>query len=75
MAKELSGGAVLCGLGRASQVRSIEPAGEAKAYNLVVAEFNTYFVGERGILVHDNTPRRPTPAAVPGVNTKLAAAH
>ncbi len=45
-------------------------ADEAKpepAYNLVVADFNTYFVGEHGILVHDNTPRRPTAAIVPGL--------
>ena len=37
------------------------------AYNLIVADFNSYFVGEHGILVHDNTPRRPTAAAVPGL--------
>ena len=40
---------------------------EAEAYNLVVADFNTYFVGETGILVHDNTPRLPTRATVPGL--------
>jgi len=67
MTKELGDDAVLCGLKRAARIRSIEPAGEAEAYNLVVAEFNTYFVGESGILVHDNTPRRPTRALVPGV--------
>jgi hypothetical protein len=74
MAKELGDGAVLCGLSRATRVRSIEPAGEAEAYNLVVAELNTYFVGESGVLVHDNTPRRPTRAAVPGVIAKKEAA-
>jgi Pretoxin HINT domain len=67
MTKELGDDAVLSGVRRAARVRSIEPAGEAEAYNLVVAEFNTYFVGESGILVHDNSPRRPTRALVPGV--------
>jgi hypothetical protein len=70
MAKELDDGAVLSGLHGASKVRSIEPAGEAEAYNLVVAEFNTYFVGDSGILVHDNTPRRPTQAVLPGIVKK-----
>jgi hypothetical protein len=37
------------------------------AYNLIVADFNSYFVGEQGVLVHDNTPRRPTAALVPGL--------
>jgi hypothetical protein len=74
MAKELGDGAVLCGLTRATRVRSIEPAGEAEAYNLVVANLNTYFVGESGILVHDNTPRRPTRTTVPGVIAKKEAA-
>jgi hypothetical protein len=70
MAKELGDGAVLSGLHGASKVRSIESAGEAEAYNLVVAEFNTYFVGDSGILVHDNTPRRPTQAVLPGILKK-----
>ena len=38
-----------------------------KAHNLVVADFNTYFVGQRKILVHDVTPRRPTTSIVPGL--------
>jgi len=37
------------------------------AYNLIVADFNSYFVGDHGILVHDNTPRMPTAALVPGL--------
>ena len=37
------------------------------AHNLVVADFATYFVGEVGILVHDNTYRKPTRAIVPGL--------
>jgi len=30
----------------------------AQAYNLVVADFGTYFVGKNRVLVHDNTPIR-----------------
>jgi hypothetical protein len=37
------------------------------AFNLIVADFSSYFVGEQGILVHDNTPRKPTAALVPGL--------
>ena len=37
------------------------------AYNLIVADFSTYFVAERGLLVHDNTPRKPTAALLPGL--------
>ena len=40
------------------------------AYNLIVADFGSYFVGDRGILVHDNTPRRPTAAILPGLGLK-----
>lgn len=36
-------------------------------YNLIVADFNTYFVGNQKILSHDNTIRRPTKAIVPGL--------
>lgn len=38
-----------------------------RAHNLVVADFNTYFVGDRGFLVHDNTPRQPTACILPGL--------
>jgi len=37
------------------------------AHNLIVADFDSYFVGERGVLVHDNTPRIPTAVPVPGL--------
>ena len=43
-----------------------QPAATA-AYNLIVADYSSYFVGDRGILVHDNTPRMPTAAILPGL--------
>ena len=33
-----------------------------QGYNLVVADFGTYFVGKSRVLVHDNTPIRDIPA-------------
>ncbi|HEY3391930.1 MAG TPA: polymorphic toxin-type HINT domain-containing protein, partial [Lacipirellulaceae bacterium] len=70
MAKEVASGAVLHCVTCAPRIEAIEPAGEARAYNLVVADFNTYFVGDSGILVHDNTRRKPTRATLPGLVAK-----
>jgi hypothetical protein len=66
MAKELDAGAMLHGVGGPVSLASVEDAGEEAAYNLVVADSNTYFVGEAGVLAHDNMPRRPTRSIVPG---------
>jgi hypothetical protein len=70
MAKEIEGGAKLHGITCAPQIEAVEPALDAEAFNLIVADFNTYFVGESGVLVHDNTPRKPTRATVPGLVVK-----
>ncbi len=67
MTKELADGAVLHGVNGPLRVDEIAPADESEAYNLIVADFNTYFVGQNGILVHDNTPRQPTAAKLPGL--------
>jgi hypothetical protein len=48
-------------------VTSVEPGNEAETYNLIVADFSTYFVGYRKVLSHDNTIRQPTRAVVPGL--------
>jgi hypothetical protein len=70
MAKELGDGAILHAVTGPARVESIEPAGEAEAYNLAVADYNNYFVGESGVLVHDVTQRRPTLATTPGLTAK-----
>ena len=67
MAKEVAKGDRLRGVSGSFEIRSVESAGEAEAFNLIVADFNTYFVGETGLLVHDNTPRQPTQAVSPGI--------
>jgi len=70
MAKEVTKGELLHGISGSTAICKIESAEDAEAYNLVVADMNTYFVGTHGILVHDNTPRQPTRAAVPGLAAK-----
>lgn len=57
MAKELKPGDMLHTPAGSLEIRQIEPWIAAEAYNLVVADFGTYFVTERRVLVHDNTLR------------------
>ena len=70
MAKELEKGAKLHGLKGSLEIASADSDGEAAAYNLVVADLDTYFVGDHALLVHDNTPRSPTQAILPGIVKK-----
>lgn len=51
-------------------VRDRQSGSEQETYNLVVADFSTYFVGPDKLLSHDNTIRRPTERVVPGLVTK-----
>jgi hypothetical protein len=67
MAKEIVAGDQLHGINGSVPVEFIEKGPEAEAYNLVVAEFNTYFVGEHRVLVHDNAARSPTKSVLPGL--------
>ncbi len=67
MTKELGDDAILHGLQHPVHVSSIQQTTDGEAYNLVVAETSTYFVGHEGVLVHDITPRGPTPFIVPGL--------
>ncbi len=53
-------------------VASVEPAEPQETFNLVVADFHTYFVGQEKILTHDNTMRRPTTCVVPGLTRQTA---
>jgi hypothetical protein len=49
-----------------TRVSGVETAAEEKTYNLVVADFHTYFVGHSHILSHDVLSPRPTNRLVPG---------
>jgi hypothetical protein len=66
MAKELKPGDVVHSVSWSARVRSVTQAEIGEAYNLVVAECSTYFVGETGMLTHDITVQRATQATVPG---------
>jgi len=48
-------------------VDKLEEGAEAETYNLVVADFNSYFVGKQRVLSHDVTERQPTTSIVPGL--------
>jgi hypothetical protein len=74
MAKRLDVGHQLHGVAGGQTIDHIEEAAPAKAYNLVVADFGAYFVGDPGVLVHDNTYRKPTKALTPGLLASDAAA-
>jgi hypothetical protein len=50
--------------------RNDSEAGRAETYNLSVADFHTYFVGECRVLSHDVTDQLPTLKVVPGLNDR-----
>jgi hypothetical protein len=70
MAKELKAGDPLHTAAGPVEITSIDEGRDAICFNLVVADFGTYFVGEQKLLVHDNTLRDVTPAVVPGLIVK-----
>lgn len=67
MAKNLEPDDLLHAIDGARRVSTITSRPDAEAHNLVVAEFGNYFVGNEGILVHDNSERRRSNAITPGV--------
>ena len=67
MAKRLEVGQYLHSVHGIQRVDGIEDGGTAAAHNLVVAGFNNYFVGDAGVLVHDNTYRTPNKVLTPGL--------
>ncbi len=66
-AEQLQEGMRFHAVGGTTTIESVEPAHEAVTYNLIVADFHSYFVGENKVLSHDNTIRRPTNTLVPGL--------
>lgn len=59
MAQQLAEGDVLSTLRGYVTVTAVNEYENAQAYNLVVEGAANYYVGEQGVLVHDNTPRVP----------------
>ena len=61
MARDLKPGEVLRTLDGPARITSVEQAPVQPVFNLDVAEFRTYFVGDSAMLVHDNTLPPPAP--------------
>lgn len=67
MAKNLNPGDALHTVNGEALVSRTGAAEPQPTYNLIVDEFNSYFVGRAGILVHDNGIPTPTTAELPGL--------
>jgi hypothetical protein len=65
--RQLETGMVLHTASGPVRVTYVGEGANAPTYNLVVADFNTYFVGKQKLLSHDNTVRQPTSTVVPGL--------
>jgi hypothetical protein len=69
-ARKLQSGQELHGLHGAVRVSAVEEGNTAPTYNVEVAEFHNYFVGQEKVLCHDNTVKQPTAAILPGLIEK-----
>jgi hypothetical protein len=58
-ARQLQTGMSLVLLSGAAEIQAVEEAKPEQTYNLIVADFHTYFVGPSRVLSHDNTLRQP----------------
>lgn len=67
MAKELRPGQWLHTANGPTLIDAVETAPRAECFNLIVADFHSYFVTDAMLLVHDNELRQPTRAQVPGL--------
>ncbi len=67
LAKQLKVGQSLHSLDGAVTIDAIEELPAKEAYNLVVSDYGTYFVGQQSLLVHDNMPLTEIAARVPGL--------
>jgi len=62
-----SGSPMHCATGMSRIDTVTQESASAPVYNLVVADFHTYFVGEKRILSHDVLQPSPTDVKVPGL--------
>jgi hypothetical protein len=67
LARDLEPGDRLHTLDGPLELQGIETGPSLPAYNLVVSEFHTYFVGDARLLVHDNVAPSEDPVALPGM--------
>lgn len=68
--RELKSGQVLHTARGPLLVSTVEEGSQAQTYNLVVADYSSYFVGQGMILSHDNTVRTVTRSLVPGLRAQ-----
>ena len=73
MARELEPGMRFHSLDGAVDVTAVAEAGNLDVYNLEVADFGTYFVGQSQVLTHDVTVRQPTDMLLPGLAKAVVA--
>lgn len=66
-ARVLEPGMMLHTLDGPREVVSVTKTPPAEVFNLIVADFHSYFVADGRWLTHDNTPQSPTLAVVPGL--------
>ncbi len=67
-ARELEVGMRLHGLEQYSEVKNVQVEEKpTRTYNLIVDSFHTYFVGQAGIMSHDNSVLEPVRCSVPGL--------
>jgi len=67
-ARQLQSGSELHGVDGTVRVSQVDEGPVAASYNLIVADFHSYFAGHyQPVLCHDNTVRRPTRSLVPGL--------
>lgn len=66
-ASDLKSGMQLYSRKGAMMVSAVSRTEPERTYNLIVADFNTYFCGYGKILSHDNSAREPTDALMPGL--------
>ena len=66
-ARTLKPGSHLHGATGTTTVSGITDADTRPTYNLIIADFHTYFVGPDRVLSHDNTVQKPTSSVVPGL--------
>ncbi|MEQ8838903.1 MAG: polymorphic toxin-type HINT domain-containing protein, partial [Lacipirellulaceae bacterium] len=69
---DLTSDSELHGLTMAVTFQSSEETYAMDAYNIVVADFHTLFIGSQGLLTHDGTPVGATAQAQPGFPRALA---
>jgi hypothetical protein len=67
-ARDVASGAELHSVRGSVRISGVSEAEFAPTYNVIVADFHTYFVGDSLMLCHDNTISNPTNALVPGLS-------